>query len=201
MSVRRLLTAATILISLSGCATKVAKPVVTVPLSSLVVLPATDTLQVGEIVQFTVAAVDTNGAPLLDPILSWRSGNTVVFSVDGAGKVRALSEGTGTLYVSSGGKTATAALMVLPATRGWFQQTSNTSNDLRGVSFLSDGNTGWAVGTLGKIIHTGNAGATWITQFSNLTTSLNSVWFTSPAEGWAVGDGGRIVHTSRGGNL
>lgn len=43
-------------------------------------------------------------------------------------------------------------------------QTSGTSADLNSIFFLRGGETGWAVGVDGTVIHTSDAGATWLLQ-------------------------------------
>jgi photosystem II stability/assembly factor-like uncharacterized protein len=43
-------------------------------------------------------------------------------------------------------------------------QTSGTSADLNSIFFLPGGETGWAVGVDGTVIHTSDAGATWLLQ-------------------------------------
>ena len=199
MSVRRLLAAAAVLLTLAGCSNSVTNPVPTIPLSSLLLIPAVDTLHVGDTHGFTVAAEDTGGVPVANPVLAWSSSNPGVFTVNSAGTVTAVGEGTATLRASSGGLTAAAALLVLPTQRGWFKQVSTVSANLNSVFFLANGNSGWAVGAGGEIVHTGNAGAAWLPQTSGVATALNSVWFTSATEGWAVGDGGKIVHTTNAG--
>ena len=201
MRVRRLLPAVGFLLVLAGCSTHTVAPLPTTPLSSLTVAPSADTLHVGDHATFTVVAVDTNGATVANPVLAWSSSNTNVFRVSSTGDVTAIAEGLATLSVSSGGRTATAQILVLPTQRGWFAQPSSVLEDLHGVFFTADGNYGWAVGSTGKIIATTNAGATWNTQGSTVNNTLNAVWFTTASEGWVVGNGGRILRTTNRGAL
>ncbi len=201
MSVRRLLVSAVALLALAGCSSsKPTAPVPSIPLRTLVVNPASDTLLVGANAAFTVTAVDTGGVIVPNPVVNWSSSNAAVVTVSNAGVVTARGEGTATVHASSGGKADTATVLVLPAQRGWFAQSSNASAyDLKGVCFLPDGNSGWVVGTLGKILFTSNAGVSWTAQTSNTSYNLNSVWFTSPTEGWAAGNQGTLVHTLNAG--
>jgi photosystem II stability/assembly factor-like uncharacterized protein len=201
MSFCRLLVAAALLIGLAGCGTSPTQPpVVGTPLSLLTVVPAGDTLLVGQTRAFTVIAVDTDSVVVPNPVVGWGSTNTTVFTVSSGGVVTAQGEGTAMLIASSGGLRDTATLMVLPTQRGWFQQTGNVSSyPLNGVFFQPDGNSGWAVGGNGRIVFTSNAGGTWTQQTSNVSNALNSVWFTSATEGWIAGDGGRILHTTNAG--
>lgn len=55
------------------------------------------------------------------------------------------------------------------------------------------------VGANGTILHTSDAGASWVLQTSGTTAALNAVDFISPLEGWAAGEAGTILHTSDGG--
>jgi photosynthesis system II assembly factor YCF48-like protein len=68
----------------------------------------------------------------------------------------------------------------------WTQQTSGTTETLRGVSFV-DANTGTAVGAVGTILRTTDGGATWTSQASgttNLSTACPS-WTRTSAPRWA----------------
>jgi hypothetical protein len=56
------------------------------------------------------------------------------------------------------------------------------------------------VGNDGTILHTDNAGATWVTQDSTTAKGLDEVSFANPQTGWTVGHGGVILHTEDGGN-
>jgi photosystem II stability/assembly factor-like uncharacterized protein len=82
---------------------------------------------------------------------------------------------------------------------GWvLQNRTGLKNDLYGV-FFSDANVGWAVGAQGTILHTLNAGATWVAQDSGTTEILQRVQFVSATRGWAVGLNGTILSTTNGG--
>ena len=67
------------------------------------------------------------------------------------------------------------------------------------VFFLKDGRTGWAVGRDGFVIHTENAGATWVQQDSKTRQWLREVVFLDRSRGIAVGDSGTILRTEDGG--
>jgi len=168
------------------------------PLSSLTVAPKTDTLNAGQNAMITATAVDTLGAVLGNVALNWTSSNSAVATVNSSGGVHASSEGTTWIKAAGGGKSDSATVSVL-VKRGWYLQPSQTSNDLNAVFFMSDRRTGWAVGALGRIIKTTDAGADWNMQVSNTGFNLNAVWFTSTSEGWAVGSSGTVLHTADGG--
>jgi photosystem II stability/assembly factor-like uncharacterized protein len=73
----------------------------------------------------------------------------------------------------------------------------STLGGLRGV-FLTDSNTGTAVGGMG-IWRTTDGGITWNHQFSSTVGRMYSVWFTDANTGIAVGDSGAIVRTTTAG--
>ncbi len=97
----------------------------------------------------------------------------------------------------------------LNSTNTWEIVTNDTlNNDINAVFFINE-NTGWAVGSNGKIIKTVDNGKNWITQLSKTTQDLNSVFFINEKTGWAVGgingnngDTGnaKIINTTDGGN-
>ncbi len=58
---------------------------------------------------------------------------------------------------------------------------------------------GWAVGDSGRIVRTGNAGATWSKQRSASSARLTAVDFVDTKVGYVVGKGGRVLRTSDGG--
>jgi len=72
--------------------------------------------------------------------------------------------------------------------------------DPTSVCFLRDGQNGWAVGSLGNVMHTTNGGTTWSSQTSGTSSYLSSVFFTDASNGWVVGSGGTVIHTTNGGS-
>ena len=187
-------------LALAGCGrTSVIAPVPMPPLSSVTVSPKSDTLTTGQTATITATARDTLGALVGNATFAWTSSNPAVASVTGAGAVRANAEGIASIIASAGGKSDTATIVVI-VRRGWYLQTSNTSNDLNAVFFQGDHRSGWAVGAGGRIVSTIDAGNTWSLQVSNTLFNLNGVWFTSASEGWAVGAGGAVLHTLNAGS-
>jgi len=71
-------------------------------------------------------------------------------------------------------------------------------DDLFSVSFPTE-KYGWASGRWGTVLHTADAGKTWIRQESGTDFSLSSIYFLDSKNGWAVGDEGTIIHTTDGG--
>ena len=75
------------------------------------------------------------------------------------------------------------------------------SNPLHGISFPISGASlvGYAVGEMGSIIKTIDAGNSWQAQVSGAGQRLNDVAFLDMDYGFAVGDGGTILKTESGG--
>ncbi len=70
---------------------------------------------------------------------------------------------------------------------------------LQGVDFPIMA-SGFAVGRVGEILHSTDAGITWTDQISGTSANLNDVSFASDAlQGIAVGDSGTILWTTSGG--
>lgn len=98
-------------------------------------------------------------------------------------------------------------LNVSNAQNGWVQQNSGVLYHLLDVDFI-DYNTGWAVGTAGKIIKTTNGGENWFGQNSQNTFPIFASYFYDSNTGWCVGTYSfypmytdmTILNTSDGGN-
>lgn len=78
------------------------------------------------------------------------------------------------------------------------------SSGIYGISMLTDGLTGWGVGSdrdIGRIFHTTDGWQTWIEQTDTNTSKskLSDVGFVDELNGWTVGADGIILHTSDGG--
>lgn len=58
---------------------------------------------------------------------------------------------------------------------------------------------GWMVGDTGTILHTEDAGATWVSQISGVTNAFYGIDFVDSSNGWVVGSGGVILRTRDGG--
>ena len=188
------------LMMIFGCdSTSTTSPPAAPDADSLALSPDTARVAVDAGFRFTVAAYDSNGVAIRAN-LDFQSGNTSVFTVDATGRVLGVGEGVARLLVSSGTARDSAVVIVTPAVRGWYAQTSGvTGVALHGVYFRPGGSRGWAVGDGGRILRTLDGGAEWSLQSSGTSTALNAVWFTSDAEGWAVGNNGAVLHTTNSG--
>jgi uncharacterized protein YjdB len=89
--------------------------VVLVPVASVVVTPAADTLAPGQRATLHAAVLDSVGDPLPDRVVVWSSSNTAVATIDDRGRVTAVAPGTVVMSAASGGKSGEAAVTVTNA--------------------------------------------------------------------------------------
>lgn len=88
------------------------EPVVA-PAMTLGVAPTAPTLTaLGQAVQLSTVAQDSNNNVIATPDVAWTSSDAAVVSVSASGLVTALKNGTATVTASAGGQTATAAVTV-----------------------------------------------------------------------------------------
>ena len=81
----------------------------------------------------------------------------------------------------------------------WSAQTSGTTLNLFGVSAV-DANTAWAVGLLGEMLYTTDAGTTWTAQTSGIPSiTLLGVSAVDANTAFAVGGLGTIIYTTNAG--
>ena len=182
----------------TGCGTSTVVPVVLPPLSSVTITPSGDTVIVGEQRQFVAEARDTDTVVVAGAKFSWTTSDPGVITVTQSGRVSAVGEGVAFVIASAGGK-SDSATVVTYVQIGWYAQTSTTTNDLNGVYFQPNGRDGVAVGDVGTIVRSDDAGQSWILQNSSTTFNLNDVWFTTGETGFAVGSGGTVMRTRNGG--
>ncbi|HTO89719.1 MAG TPA: YCF48-related protein [Candidatus Sulfotelmatobacter sp.] len=197
-SLRILSVLAMAIFALYGCSNSGSNPVLP-PLSAVTLNIHSDSVKVNGSIQFTATAYDLSSHPVPGATFAWNTSDASVFTVTNTGRVTGKGEGTAWLYAATGGLIDSASVLVLPATGGWFVQTSNSTAQLNSVFFQSDARNGCAVGSAGEILTTGDAGTTWTRRVSNTSFNLNSVKFVSATEGWAVGGNGTAVHTTDAG--
>jgi len=190
---------AALVFAAAGCSSKaVTPPPPLPPLSRIDLVPATDSLMVDATRQFVATAYDTLNAAVPDASFNWTTSNSGVVTVSQTGLARARGEGSAWVFASAGGR-SDSALVYVYTQKGWYTQTSNTARNLYGVWFLPDGRTGVAVGALGTIVRTTDAGQTWTTVTSMTTNALYSVCFPTASLGWAAGDAGVVLRTTDAG--
>jgi len=177
----------------AGCSKN--KPTGPGAIYSSIVIAGPDTVAVGGNGQFTATVIDTGGNPVASPNLTWTSSIPAAATINNAGHVQGVGEGDVTIQARGGGASSNVlALDVYPGP-GWLDQSAklNTVTDLNGVAFTS-AREGWAVGALGLLVHTTDAGKTWLPVASNSTGyTLNAIAFASPTRGIIVGSAGRIL--------
>ena len=196
---RGALALATGLVLLAGCGKRPVTP--TVPLQHygyVTLTPASDSLTVGGTRLFVAAVFDTDSVAVSSPSVSWSSSNPAVASVSAAGLTTANGEGAA-LIIATSGDQSSAAIVRVYTQNGWYAQTSNTAQTLNGIFVQPDGRTGFAVGDVGAMVMTADAGATWTPVTSGTASHLSAVWFTSGSAGWAVGNAGTVLKTTDGG--
>lgn len=104
----------------TGSATITVTAPAPVPVASVVVSPATATIDVGATTTFSATTLDASGHTLTGRVVDWSSSNQSVATVSGSGVVTAVSVGTATITASSEGQNGTASVTVQapPATVG-----------------------------------------------------------------------------------
>lgn len=100
--------------TLLGQSAAVTLTVLAVPVSVVSVTPATATLIAGGTQQLTASARDSAGTVLTGRPVTWSTNAPTVATVSATGLVTAVGPGTATITATSEGKSATAAITVLP---------------------------------------------------------------------------------------
>jgi uncharacterized protein YjdB len=94
-----------------GVASSVSFSVSAIAVASVTITPAVDTLQQGTSKQLSATTKDANGNILVGRLVSWSSDNPGAVSVDGTGKVQALTVGSATITALSETKSGTASVV------------------------------------------------------------------------------------------
>jgi photosystem II stability/assembly factor-like uncharacterized protein len=201
--VRALRSAALVLVAfaLASCSSNNPTSPVVGPFKSIVISAPTDTATYSTMIPFSATVVDTAGHVVSSPAISWSSSDPTVAVIDTRGVLTPKLEGSTTVLAQGGGATSNPVLVTVVPAFGWVDESSNAASlaDLHGVYFI-DRLHGWAVGALGTVLSTSNAGLTWHKQISNATNAaLNAVFFPTGTHGFAVGDVGTIVESTDGG--
>lgn len=84
------------------------------PVRSVEVTPPSATVLVWETAQFTATVRGASGAVLEDRAIAWDSDDAAVATVSESGQVRGFAEGAATVTATTEGKSASAALRVIP---------------------------------------------------------------------------------------
>lgn len=82
----------------------------------------------------------------------------------------------------------------------WQQIYVSTTNEIFTDVYFTDANTGYVIGSYGRLLKTVNAGVNWTsTTISNSGTILSSIFFVNGNTGYAVGDNNAAVKTTDAG--
>ncbi len=88
------------------------------PVASVIVSPASSSLQVGGTVQLLATLQDANGGVLSGRVVTWMSSDGSVAIVNGSGLVTAVAPGQATITATSEGKSGSAAITVASPSGG-----------------------------------------------------------------------------------
>ncbi len=83
--------------------------------------------------------------------------------------------------------------------RTW--QTKLSGKGLLPTLYFVDDQTGWVGGTLGRIWHTQDAGASWTDQTAAINATVRALFFLDAERGIAVGDNGLLAVSQNGGQI
>lgn len=119
--------------------------VLPVPVATVQLSPALDTVVVGQTTQLTAVARDSIGAPLVDRVISWSSSSSTTASVSASGLVIGNAAGVVTITGSAEGKSGTARIVVLARPVGAVivspaQIAINSGQTLRLTVLITDAN-------------------------------------------------------------
>ena len=101
----------------SGGAAGTAVVTVAQEVNAVTIVPATDTVAVGDTLRLGANAADANGHAVPDAEFIWASSDNSVAVVDASGLVRGAAEGVATITASSGTARGTAEITVVDADR------------------------------------------------------------------------------------
>lgn len=116
--------------------------------------------------------------------------------------IRFLNADTG--YVVSSLSTFLSGLILKTVDGGNTWDTVYTyANGFLSVSLAGNDSVVYAVGGMGSVVKSTDAGQSWTIQTSGVATNVNlrATWFHSPDTGYASGDLGTLIYTTDGGNL
>ena len=179
---------ATVTASTAGTAATATFTVVQTPVASVVVSPATATLQLGSSAQLSAIVRDAAQNTLSGRIVTWSSSNAAVATVDANGLARATGTGSATITAASEGRTGTAQLTVQNVPVATVQvmpavDTVHIGRQTQLVAILRDGS--------------GNVLSSRVVTWSNNATSVARVSGNGLIDGLAAGTA-TITATSEG---
>jgi len=111
----------------------------TAAVASVTLSPASVTLSIGGIQQFTAILKDASGNTLTGRAVAWASTNAALATVSGTGLATGIAAGSATISATSGGVTGTAPVTVNPVTGGGIVFQSDWSTTGTAASAVTDG--------------------------------------------------------------
>ena len=109
----------------------------------------------------------------------------------------------GIAFTSEGTGYLAGSLSVYKTTNGgtnWTTIYTSTTNEIFSDIFFTNANTGYVIGSYGRLLKTTNAGANWVaTTISGSGSFLSSIYFVNENTGYAVGDFNVAVKTTDAG--
>jgi|GEM_PF-1764356 len=181
---RALLSAAVLSLTVAACgggsdpATPITPVTPTVTVTAVSVSPGNSSLAPNETATFTAAVTTSTGSGASAFVPVWSSSATSVATVGQDGVVRAIAPGTATISAVAGGKTGTAAVLVLSVTSVAVSPATSAlvegdTRDLQATATLSNASS--AVRT-----------ATWSSSATTVATVSNTGQVTAVAAGAAT---------------
>lgn len=99
---------------LGACSPTVTNPSSSLPVDSVIILPAVDTVVLHASQQLGVNLQDSLGAPISGRLVTWSSADTSIVQVGSSGRITGRAMGSANITATSEGKSATAAVFVAP---------------------------------------------------------------------------------------
>ena len=167
--------ATTVTATSEGRSGQVAVTVTLLPVQTIVISPALDTLGVGTERALSAVLRDASGATLTGRALAWSSNNVAVATVSSTGVVNALAPGTTSIVAGSEGRVGSASIIVLARLAGTVTVTpSSTTLIVNGTQQLTTQITD-SLGTLltGRVIaYNSDAPAIATVNTSGIVTAI-----------------------------
>jgi uncharacterized protein YjdB len=123
---------ATITATSEGKSGSSAVTVVPVPVGSVTLQPANNSIIVGQTTTPTIVVKDANGTIVTNRVVTWSSSNSAIASVSSAGVITGVAPGTATITATSEGKSGTTSVTVSAAPVGSVTVQPNPASVIKG---------------------------------------------------------------------
>jgi uncharacterized protein YjdB len=177
---------ATITATSEGQSASATVAVTTVPVASVILSPATASVQAGQTMQLTATPKDANGSALSGRTVTWASSNVGVATVSATGSVSGVAGGSATITATSEGQSGSATIAVTvpasaPGTVGDLAVTAVTDSSVMLRFTEVDGGTGAPASY--DIRYTAGSTLSWGPGASSVSRGTCA----TPAAGTAIG--------------